>query len=126
MKKIAIPTNGTMVDDHFGHCQYYTIYTLNEENVIEKKELLPSPAGCGCKSDIAYILADMGVGTMLAGNMGEGAFNKLSSAGMEVYRGFTGNTDGALKAYLEGYSGDDRMCDNHSHHHEGEGHTCHN
>lgn len=126
MKKIAVPTTGNIVDDHFGHCQFYTIYSLDKDNRIEKKELMPSPAGCGCKSDIAGILAGMGVGTMLAGNMGEGALNKLSSAGLDVYRGYRGNVDDALAAYLGGYKGDERMCDNHNHHHEGGEHTCHN
>ena len=27
MKKLAIPTREGMVDDHFGHCAYYTIVT---------------------------------------------------------------------------------------------------
>ena len=26
MKKIAIPTRERMVDDHFGHCAYYTVF----------------------------------------------------------------------------------------------------
>ena len=32
MKKIAIPTREDMVDDHFGHCAYYTVVTLDDEN----------------------------------------------------------------------------------------------
>ena len=28
MKKIAIPTREDMVDDHFGHCAYYTVVKL--------------------------------------------------------------------------------------------------
>ena len=32
MKKIAIPTREGMVDDHFGHCAYYTVVTLDEQN----------------------------------------------------------------------------------------------
>ena len=28
MKKIALPTREDMVDDHFGHCAYYTVVTL--------------------------------------------------------------------------------------------------
>ena len=34
MKKIAIPTRENMVDDHFGHCAYYTIVTINEEKPV--------------------------------------------------------------------------------------------
>ena len=31
MKLIAIPTRDGMVDDHFGHCAYYTVVTLDEQ-----------------------------------------------------------------------------------------------
>jgi len=122
MKKIAIPTNGNIVDGHFGHCQYYTIYTV-EDKSITRKEILPSPAGCGCKSDIASILAGMGVTVMLAGNMGEGAILNLSEAGLEVYRGFTGDTESVVKSFLEGNLGTDTVCD-HNHDNQGEGHSC--
>ena len=38
MKKIAIPTREGMVDDHFGHCAYYTVVTLDEQNQIVNQE----------------------------------------------------------------------------------------
>ena len=50
MKKIAIPTRDCMVDDHFGHCAYYTVVTLDEQNQVLNQERLDSPEGCGCKS----------------------------------------------------------------------------
>ena len=30
--KIAIPTKENMVDDHFGHCEYYTVLTIGQDN----------------------------------------------------------------------------------------------
>ena len=56
MKKIAIPTREDMVDDHFGHCAYYTVVTLDEQNQIVNQERLDSPEGCGCKSNIASVM----------------------------------------------------------------------
>lgn len=53
MKKIALPTRNGLIDDHFGHCEFYTIFTVDEENRISRTQVLPSPQGCGCKSDIA-------------------------------------------------------------------------
>ena len=29
MEKIALPTRNGAVDDHFGHCECYTIFTLD-------------------------------------------------------------------------------------------------
>ena len=40
MKLIAIPTRDGMVDDHFGHCAYYTVVTLDEQNQVIKQERL--------------------------------------------------------------------------------------
>ena len=50
--KIAVPTRDSVVDDHFGHCSYYTIYGVEEGKVVSK-ESYPSPQGCGLKSSEA-------------------------------------------------------------------------
>lgn len=56
MIKIAIPTRDEQVDDHFGHCDHYTLFTIDDQKQIIEKEYLASPEGCGCKSNIASIL----------------------------------------------------------------------
>ena len=92
-KKIAIPTREGMIDDHFGHCAYYTVFTLDEQNQVIYQERLDSPEGCGCKSNIASVMQEMGIALMLAGNMGMGAYNKLSAHGITVIRGCHGKVD---------------------------------
>ena len=41
MKKIAIPTREGIVDDHFGHCAYYTRVTPDEQNDCNNHEEKP-------------------------------------------------------------------------------------
>ena len=77
--KIAVPTRDNQIDDHFGHCEYYTIFTISPEKQITGIETLPSPEGCGCKSNIASVLEEKGVTLMLAGNMGQGALQTLQA-----------------------------------------------
>lgn len=127
--KIAIPTRENVVDDHFGHCEYYTIFTLDSKNEIVEKEIMPSPQGCGCKSDIAGILEKEGVSVMLAGNMGGGALNVLTSHNIKVLRGCSGNVETVVKDYVSGNLADSGVgCSSHGHSHGGahtsEGHTC--
>lgn len=120
--KLAVPTRGEQVDDHFGHCQAYTVFTVND-NKIEKSETVPSPQGCGCKSNIASVLKQMGVTVMLAGNMGTGALNILNRQGINVYRGCSGDVRQLADAFLQGNINDSgEGC----HHHDGhdEGHQC--
>ena len=114
MKKIAIPTRDGMVDDHFGHCAYYTVVTLDEQNQVLNQERLDSPEGCGCKSNIASVMQEMGITLMLAGNMGMGAYNKLSAHGISVIRGCHGTVEDVLQAYLDGKLNDSQeSCDHH-------------
>ena len=42
MMKIAIPTRDNVVDNHFGHCEYYTILTVGQNNQILSSETIPS------------------------------------------------------------------------------------
>lgn len=111
--KIAVPTKEGVVDSHFGHCDHYTIFTVNEGKVT-MRDILPSPQGCGCKSGNVHVLSRIGVKVMLAGNMGNGALNVLQSNGIEVIRGCSGNVEELVAAYLAGDVKDNgEMCDHH-------------
>ena len=121
--KVAVPTRGNIVDSHFGHCEAYTIFTADENKKIVSSEILPSPQGCGCKSNIASVLREQGVSVMLAGNMGDGALNVLNHQGITVYRGCAGNVRDVAEAFLQGKV-DDSGVGCHQHNHQGEGHQC--
>lgn len=129
MMKIAIPTRENEVDDHFGHCEYYTVLTIGQDNRILSNEIIPSPQGCGCKSNIAGELEKMGVNVMLAGNMGQGALNVLTSHNIKVVRGCSGNIQNVVTDYLNGKITDSGIgCSSHEHHgcHHGHHHEHNN
>ena len=118
---IAVPAKEEMVDDHFGHCDHYTIFTIKDNKVVSR-QTLPSPQGCGCKSNIASVLQEMGVETMLAGSMGDGAKNILESHNIKVLRGCSGSVDTLVESFLKGFVFDSGQgC--HSH---GQTHQCPN
>lgn len=114
--KIALPSKGTVIDDHFGHCDHFTVFTLNENKEIIHEEKIQSPAGCGCKSNIAGTLAQLGVKVMLAGNMGGGAVNVLAANGIEVVRGCSGDIRSTVERWIDGALTDSgKGCSNHGH-----------
>ena len=121
--KIAVPTRGKVVDDHFGHCEAYTVFNIDETKKIISSEMLPSPQGCGCKSNIASVLKEKSVSVMLAGNLGNGALNVLHSHGIDVYRGCSGEVRQLTETFLQGKIGDSgEGCHHHEQH--GEEHQC--
>jgi predicted Fe-Mo cluster-binding NifX family protein len=125
MRKIAAPvTSGNQIDDHFGHCEFYNVYSISDTNEIVGIKRINSPQGCGCKSNIASVLAAEGVTVMLAGGIGGGAINVLNNAGIEVVRGCSGDTENVVLQYLSGLVADNgETCHHHEHHHA-DGHVC--
>ena len=115
--KVAVPTAQGQVDNHFGHCAYFTIFELDAQNKVVSKQELPSPQGCGCKSGVAVILKEMGVTMMLAGNMGDGAVNVLANNGIDVIRGCSGSIDDVVAAYAQVTLQDAQITCSHECHH---------
>jgi len=130
--KIAVPVTGeNQIDGHFGHCESYGVFSITDKNEISDIKNVGSAEGCGCKSDIASVLASDGVTVMLAGGIGGGAVNVLNNSGIEVIRGCSGDATEVVKLYLEGKVADmGNSCHHHDghnhegHHHEDDGHVC--
>ncbi len=116
--KIAVPiTKNMLIDEHFGHCEAYNIYTISAANEIESVQTIDANQDCGCKSGIAVTLAERGVSLMLAGGIGGGAVNVLNSAGIKVVRGCEGDPIILIKKYLAGQIVDSGItCEHHEHH----------
>ena len=114
--KIALPSYRNQVDQHFGHCEYFTVFTVDDNKKIVSEEIVTPPAGCGCKSNIAQVLAQMGVKMMLAGNMGQGAVNVLGMNGIYVLRGCSGQVKEVAQSWLDGNLSDSGLsCVQHEH-----------
>ena len=118
--KIALPSRDNSIDDHFGHCEYFTVLTIDQiDKSILAEEIIPSPSGCGCKSNIASQLAANGVTLLLAGNMGDGAVRVLEANGIEVIRGCHGDINMVANKWLQGEITDSgEICHEHDHHHQ--------
>jgi len=125
--KIAVPvTKENQIDSHFGHCESYGVFTISDKNEIAEIKSVESPQGCGCKSDIASVLASDGVSVMLAGGIGGGAISVLNNSGIEVIRGCSGDATEVVKLYISGKVEDSgSSCHQHEvHHGDGGSHTC--
>ncbi len=125
--KIAVPvTNNNQIDDHFGHCESYNVYNIDENGETIGVENVASQQGCGCKSNIAGVLAAKGVSIMLAGGIGGGAINVLNNSGIEVVRGCSGDATEVVKLFVAGKVLDSgNSCATHEQHHgDGQNHVC--
>lgn len=107
-KVIAIPSENPGGLDaglgaHFGHCDLYTLVTLEDSKVVDVKVLpnVPHQQG-GCMTPVQH-LASNGVNQLIAGGMGLRPLMGFNQVGIEVYYG--GNVQTvrqALEAMLSG------------------------
>lgn len=114
--KIAVACEGKQVTEHFGHCQNFLIYHVENEKITEEKSI-PNP---GHKPGfLPNFLADRGVTVMISGGMGGGAVDIFNERNVEVIVGASGDAKTAVENYLKGQlKTTGSVCHEHQHHDE--------
>lgn len=97
--KIAVAYDNGTVFQHFGRTETFKIYTIENNDVVSTDIINSNGAG---HEALADFLAENGVNTVICGGLGGGALNALTAANIDVCAGAEGNSDDAVKAYLNG------------------------
>ena len=117
--KIAVTYENGQVFQHFGHCENFKIYNVEDGKVTDSQVVSAVGSGHGA---LAGFLKQRDVDTLICGGIGGGARTALAEIGISLYPGASGDADANVAALLAGQLVYDpvTMC---SHHHEG-GHNC--
>lgn len=118
--KIAVTTQGDQIFQHFGQCQNFTVFSIEDGKIQGKAVIDASQNG---HAALAGFLKKAGVSTLICGGIGGGAKQMLSSAGIELVSGVEGKIEAAVYAYLAGALTDMGGSCNHEDH-QGEEHNC--
>lgn len=107
-KLIAVPSTNpggleAPIGAHFGHCDLYTLVSVENGEIKEVKVIpnVPHVQG-GCLAPVNH-LAQQGVNMLIAGGMGLRPLMGFNQAGIDVYHGGSAVSVGeAVNAALEG------------------------
>jgi len=111
--KIAIATVSNQVSGHFGHCDGFTVYTIND-NKVSNKEFLQSPTHQ--TGVLPKFLSDNNVNAIVAGGMGKRAQDIFNSFNIDVIVGVSGDIDQVVETYLKSeLESTNSICDEHEH-----------
>lgn len=100
-KKIAIPTNGEVLDAHFGRAAGFTVFEIEGSTARFVEEL--SATGLQHQhAGLASMFKNKGVEVLVCGGIGGGMINGLNSVGLEVVSGASGRVADVAQAYAEG------------------------
>ena len=105
---VAVPSNfpgglEAELGAHFGHCDLYTLVSLDQDGVGEVKVVpnVPHQQG-GCLAPVQY-LASQGVQVLVAGGMGMRPLMGFNQVGIEVFFGGGKASVGeAIQALIQG------------------------
>lgn len=99
IKKVAVASEGSVVSEHFGHCEGFTVYAICDGIVIHQ-DFIKNP---GHKPGLLpELLNDNGVHVVIAGGMGVGAIEIFKEKGIDVIIGARGPLDQTMARFLEG------------------------
>ncbi len=104
---VAIPSShpgglDAMLGAHFGHCDLYTLVTL-EDKAVQSVAVIPNVPHQqgGCMAPVKY-LADNGTQALIAGGMGLRPLMGFNQVGISVYFGGEAQSvSEALNAFIE-------------------------
>ncbi len=114
--RIAMPKDGEMLNQHFGKSKYFLIASIENQQVVEKKEI-SSDSLQHNHAGLSGLLIAEGVTLVITGGIGQPALEALKNQGLEVIRGASGTCENVLGKYLSGQLGDKNVtCSHHGEH----------
>jgi len=111
--KIAVASEGVMVSGHFGHCEGFTTYEV-ENGVAGNQQFTANPGHR--PGFLPVFLSKLGVKVIIAGDMGAAAVEIFNENGIEVFVGVQGLSLDAANQYAQGrLKSTGSICTEHSH-----------
>ena len=114
--KVAIAKDGDFVSEHFGHCNEYALFVV-ENSKITSQENLVSPGHEPGK--LPALLAEHKVTHVLAGGMGPKAVDLFCANNIEVFVGVQGQIETVIRDFMAGKIAQGESSCTHGPDHEG-------
>ena len=111
--RIAVAVEEKKVSGHFGHCEGFDLYEVQDGNIVQTT-FLQNP---GHKPGfLPKYLAEQNINVIIAGGMGEMAQTLFNENNIEVVVGVSGDGEEAVKTFINGeLKSTGSVCKDHDH-----------
>ncbi len=99
--KIAMPSEGMNINQHFGKSKTFVVATVEDKNLINIEEV-SSEALMHQHEGLAGLLLQKEVSVVITGGIGQGALDALEVKGLKVIRGASGNYKDVIQSFING------------------------
>ncbi len=112
--RIALAVDNNMITEHFGHCEYFVVYDV-ENNEVQGSEIIKNPPHE--KGYLPKFLSGHDINVVITGNIGQMAVNLMENMGIKCIRGVSGKLVDVINCYVDGtLVQNDQVCNQHMHH----------
>jgi len=117
--KLAIPNNGSMVNQHFGMSKSFVIATIEDKKIINIEEISAVELSHQHQG-LADLLKKSRATVVITGGIGGGAISGLEQNGLQVIKGASGEYKDVIQEYINGTLENKDVTCNHTgeHHHQ--------
>lgn len=111
--KVAVASEGKVISGHFGHCEGFLTYDVENKNAVNPV-FIPNP---GHKPGfLPVFLKEQNVDAIIAGGMGEAAVQLFEENDIEVFVGIQGSAEEAAQKFAQGIlTSTGSICTEHNH-----------
>jgi predicted Fe-Mo cluster-binding NifX family protein len=97
--KVAVSVDGNLVSMHFGRCEKYVLFDVEEKKIVNKEDI-QNPGHQ--PFFLPKFLAEKGVNILITGGIGPRAISLFSELNIKVISNVEGKVDEVIGKYLEG------------------------
>jgi len=97
--KIAIATDNNKCSEHFGRCEEFKVYEIENKKIINEESIINPEHKFNF---LPKYLKEKEIDVIISTDMGRNAQNNFSKYDIEVITGVTGSIDEIIRLYLKG------------------------
>lgn len=98
--RIAVSVNNGVISDHFGHCEAYQVFEVEDGKIINE-ELHKNPGHADGMTPPIFV-GSLNVDAALGGTVAQGAIDVMNQAGVDVVLGLSGDPRQAALDFASG------------------------
>lgn len=98
--RIAVAVNGNVISDHFGLCEHYQVFEIEDGKIINE-EMHKNPGHAGGMTPPIFV-SGLNVKAAIGGTVAQGAVDVMNKGGVDVILGVSGDPTQAALNYAAG------------------------
>lgn len=111
--RIAIAKEGGFVSQHFGHCEGFEVFSIDNNKIVGREYLVNPGHRPGF---LPVYLAEKNINAVVAGGMGATAQELFKNSGIRVIVGVQGSIENAMQLFMDGkLVSTESVCSEHQH-----------